>query len=294
MTEQVLAVQRMQDYIESHMDGEITPSDLARASLYSPWYSYRLFRANLGLTPAEYIRRLRLSRSAMRLKREPLSVTDAAFETGFGSVDGYIRAFKSEFGLNPGEYARRPVPITLFIPYGAQYRALRKDDVSMENIQSVFVQLIHKDARRAVIRRGVKAESYFPYCEEVGCDVWGTLCSMDSPLGEPVCLWLPDHLIREGTSRYVQGVEEAADYAGPVPEDFEVISLPAADYLLFRGEPFAEENYCEAISAVEHAMERYDPAFIGYAWDDSQPRIQLEPRGDRGYIELRAVKKLKK
>ena len=41
-------------------------------------------------------------------------------------------------------------------------------------------------------------------------------------------------------------------------------------------------------------MERYDPAFIGYAWDDSQPRIQLEPRGDRGYIELRAVKKLKK
>ena len=67
MTEQVLAVQRMQDYIESHMDGEITPSDLARASLYSPWYSYRLFRASLGLTPAEYIRRLRLSRSAMRL-----------------------------------------------------------------------------------------------------------------------------------------------------------------------------------------------------------------------------------
>ena len=230
----------------------------------------------------------------MRLKREPLSVTDAAFESGFGSVDGYIRAFKSEFGLNPGEYARRPVPITLFIPYGAQYRALRKDGVSMENIQSVFVQLIHKDARRAVIRRGVKAESYFPYCEEVGCDVWGTLCSMDSPLGEPVCLWLPDHLIREGTSRYVQGVEEAADYAGPVPEGFEVVSLPAANYLLFRGEPFAEENYCEAISAVEHAMERYDPAFIGYAWDDSQPRIQLEPRGDRGYIELRAVKKLKK
>lgn len=27
-----------------------------------------------------------------------------------------------------------------------------------------------------------------------------------------------------------------------------------------------------------------------YSWDDSNPRIQLEPRGNRGYIELKAVK----
>lgn len=28
---------------------------------------------------------------------------------------------------------------------------------------------------------------------------------------------------------------------------------------------------------------------IGYAWDNSNPRIQLEPRGERGYIELKAI-----
>ena len=27
-----------------------------------------------------------------------------------------------------------------------------------------------------------------------------------------------------------------------------------------------------------------------YCWDDSNPRIQLEPRGNRGYIELKVVK----
>ena len=37
-------------------------------------------------------------------------------------------------------------------------------------------------------------------------------------------------------------------------------------------------------------MERYQPSAIGCQWDDTQPRIQLEPRGERGYIELRAVK----
>ena len=72
---------------------------------------------------------------------------------------------------------------------------------------------------------------------------------------------------------------------------FDVIELPAADYLMFQGEPFAEEDYCDAISAVQKAMNGYDPDIIGYRWDDSNPRIQLEPRGNRGYIELRSAKK---
>ena len=40
-------------------------------------------------------------------------------------------------------------------------------------------------------------------------------------------------------------------------------------------------------------MEKYSPAGIGYEWDEDNPRIQLEPRGERGYIELRAVRKIK-
>lgn len=62
MKEQTLAVQRMQDYIERNLAGDINLSDLAQVSLFSPWYSYRLFRAYLDLTPTEYIRKLRLSR----------------------------------------------------------------------------------------------------------------------------------------------------------------------------------------------------------------------------------------
>ena len=59
MREQTLAVQRMQDYIEENQTEEISLSELARASLFSPWYSYRLFRDYLGLTPTEYIRKYR-------------------------------------------------------------------------------------------------------------------------------------------------------------------------------------------------------------------------------------------
>ena len=290
MNEQILAVQRMQDYIDAHLEETITLAALSQVSLFSPWYSYRLFQRHTGLTVTEYVRRLRLSRSAMRLKHERCRVTDVAYELGFGSVDGYQRAFHRAFGCNPAEYARTKVPIPLFIPYGVKFRALRKEPMDMSNVQSAFVQLMHKPERKAVIKCGVKAEDYFAYCEEVGCDVWGILKSMDSLCGEPVCLWLPDAYKTPGTSTYVQGVEAAADYEGPVPEGFDVIRLPAADYLMFQGEPFREEDYCQAISAVRQAMDRYDPTVIGRVWDPSSPRIQLEPRGERGYIELRAVK----
>ena len=291
MTEQILAVQRMQEYIEAHLDEEITLAQLAAVSLYSPWYCYRLFREHTGLTVADYIRRLRLSRSAMRLKEGNIRITDAAMQLGFGSVDGYTRAFRREFGCNPMEYAKHPVPITLFIPYGVKFKFMRGESKEMDKVQSIFIQVVHKPAHRVIIKRGVQAEEYFAYCAEVGCDVWGLLKSMDSLCGEPVCLWLPEKYKKPNTSTYVQGVEVPADYDGVVPEGFDVIDLPAAEYLQFQGEPFEEEHYSEAIGAVWQAMERYDPAVIGYRWDDENPRIQLEPRGERGYIELKAIVK---
>ncbi len=290
MKEQVLAVQRMQDYIEVHLDEEIDLADLARASLFSPWHAHRLFRAYLGLAPAEYVRRLRLSRSALALKRGDRRITDVALALGFGSVDGYTRAFARTFGMTPSQYARDPVPITLFVPYGVKFRELRKERTTMNETKHIFLQVIHKPAHKVVLKRGVTAEDYFPYCEEVGCDVWGTLLSMDSLCGEPVCLWLPERYRTPGTSVYVQGVEVPLDYDGPVPDGFDTIELPAADYLMFQGEPFREEDYCDAIAAVQQAMDRYDPSVLGYAWDESAPRTQLEPRGARGYIELRGIR----
>ena len=230
MRKQTLAVQRMQDYIEQNKTMEITLSDLAKISLFSPWYSYRLFREYLGLTPTEYIRKLRLSQAALRLRDGEDRVIDIAFDLGFGSVDTFTRAFFREFGCNPSDYRKKQAPVPLFIPYGVKYRELRKESFDMSNVQTVFVQ----------------------------------------------------------------GVEVETDYMGIIPESFDVIHLPEAEYLMFQGQPFREEDYCEAIQAVQHAMDSYNPAVIGYRWDDENPRIQLEPRGERGYIELRAVRRIEK
>ena len=288
MDEHIEAVQRMQDYIEANLDTNITMADLANVSKYSPWYSYRLFVDLLHMTPAVYIRRLRLSKSALRLRDERAKIIDVALDSGFESVDGYQRAFYKEFGCNPYEYSMRPTPIYLFKPYGIKY-ANRKEKNSMSEVKNVFVQVIEKPERKLIIKRGKNAKHYFEYCNEVGCEVWGLLCSMKSIGGEPVCLWLPEKYIAEGTSEYVQGVEVELDYSGKIPEGFDVIELPKCKYIMFQGEPFEEEDFSEAVEQVWEAIKKYNPESIGYKWDVSNPSIQLEPIGTRGYIELLPV-----
>ena len=290
MDDQRKTVRMMQDYIKEHIQDNIRIEDLARVSAYSPWYIRKLFIKYLSMTPAVYVRRLKLSESALRLRDEKTTVLDVAMDLGFGSVDGYQRAFRNEYGCNPKEYSTSPIPVWLFTPYLIE---LNERKVSkMSEIRNVFIQVIEKPARKVILKRGKKATEYFGYCNEVGCDVWGLLKSIKSISGEPVCLWLPKHLRKPVTNEYVQGVEVEADYSGIVPDGFEVIDLPKAKYLLFRGEPFAEEDYETAIGEIWQAEKKYNPEFIGYEWDDVNPRIQLEPVGKRGYIELVPVKEI--
>ena len=290
MDHQIQAVRFMQDYIRSHINEDISIDTIAKEISYSESYARKIFIKHLGMTPAVYIRRLKLSKSALKLRDENCQILDVAMKMGFGSADGYQRAFRREFGCNPREYSNSPVPIWLFTPYLLENKE-RKATI-MKETRNIFIQVIEKPARKVIIKRGIKATEYWTYCQEVGCDVWGLLSSIKSISGEPVCLWLPEHLRNPIENVYVQGVEVELDYSGIIPEGFEIIELPASTYLLFRGEPFEEDDYEDAIGEIWNAEKKYDPEFIGYEWDESNPRIQLEPIGKRGYIELVPVKKL--
>ena len=285
MQDQIEAVQRMQEYIENHLRENISFADVVKVSLFSPWHARRLFLEYTGVTPSDYIRKLRLKQSALRLRDEDVNVLDVALDSGFGSVDGYQRAFRKEFGCNPSAYAANPIPLRLFTPYGVKFRYLERKETTM-SARNVFIQVIDKPKRKVILKRGKTATEYMKYCEEVGCDIWGVLVSMRSLCGEPVSMWLPEAYIKPGTSKYVQGVKVSEDYSGDIPDGFDVIELPAAQYLMFQGEPFQEEDYQQAIADIWESEKNYDPSVIGYQWDPSNPRIQLEPIGKRGYIEL--------
>lgn len=93
MTPKIEAVQKMQDYIAEHQTEEINLSDLANTACYSPWYCYRIFKELTGMSVSDYVRRLKLTGAARRLKESDAKVIDVALDSGFESVDGFQRAF---------------------------------------------------------------------------------------------------------------------------------------------------------------------------------------------------------
>ncbi|NMA37097.1 MAG: helix-turn-helix domain-containing protein, partial [Papillibacter sp.] len=117
--EAIAAVRRMQSYIEEHIAEPISLSQLAKAAGYSPWHSDRLFKELLGKTPFEYIRSLRLSKAALKLRDGSPKVIDVAFDFVFDSHEGFTKAFSKQFGLSPKTYSKETPPIRLFIPYPA-------------------------------------------------------------------------------------------------------------------------------------------------------------------------------
>ena len=299
-SEKVYAVQKMQDYMDLHILEPITLSDLSKACGYSPFYCIKIFSELMGKTPFEYIRLLRLSKAALKLRDENVKVIDTALDFMFDSHEGFTRAFSKEFGITPYRYSKNPPPIKLFmpIPILSHYRYCQRGEKPVEEKTTggtVFVQIIERPERKFILKRGNTAEDYFSYCEEVGCDIWGTLCSVKEALYEPIGAWLPDKLIPCGTSKYVQGVEVPVSYSGKIPEGFEVMSLEPCSMMVFQGPPFddTDDSFYDAIDEIQRAMEKYNPNTYGYEWADSvSPRFQLEPQGWRGYIEARPVKKL--
>lgn len=288
------AVSRMQQHINRHLDSPITLRDLATAAGYSPWHSARLFKELTGRSPFDYIRALRLSKAALRLQDRSDRVTDVALDFVFGTPEGFTRAFSKAFGQTPKAFQQNPRPVRLFLPPQVR-EAYQKSQggitMSQEKPAAVFVQVIDRPARKLILKRGVKADEYFAYCDEVGCDIWEVLTGIKDALYEPLGLWLPPSLIKPGTSEYVQGVEMPADYAGPVPDGYDIIDLPPCKLMVFQGEPFEDEQFGQAIADLNAVMENYNPEIYGFRWaDDDAPSFQMEPQGYRGYIAGRPVR----
>lgn len=295
--EKITAVQKMQDYIEKHLTEPITLRNLADAAGYSPWHSARVFKEITHKAPFEYIRALRLTRAADRLNdTDKPRIIDVAFDFVFDSHEGFTRAFSKQFGMTPSYYAKHKPPIALFIPQYARtyYRMKQMGEVKMDKeTNTVFVQAVDRPARKLILKRGIKAEHYFDYCNEVGCEVWDVLSSIKEALYEPIGMWLPDNHRAPNTSFYAQGVEVPLDYSGEIPSGYEIIELKPCKMLVFQGQPYDDEKFEEAIEDLWDVMKQYDPEMYGFEWaDDDGPRFQLMPLGYRGYIEARPVRQI--
>ena len=290
--EKIDIVKQIQKYIKANIKEAITLADIAKHINYSLWYSARIFKEVIGMSIFTYIRKVRLTHAAIVLRDTNEKVLDVAFDFVFDSHEGFTRAFSKEFQVNPKQYQKSPVPLQYFIPFEVMNISNERKGKSMET-KAVFIQIIERPKRKAIIKRAKTATHYFQYCEEVGCDIWGVLSSVKEAISEPVGMWLSNNLMKPNTSSYIQGVEVPDNYDGVVPEGYEIIDLPETLMMIFQGEPYDDENFQEEVGKVMQYISKYNPAVYGYEYDVDGYRFQYEPQGYRGYIEGRTVKKIK-
>lgn len=91
------------DRIEQSLDGILSLDDLSGEAHLSKYHLHRLFRALTGYPLAEYARRRRISASIEPLLGSNHSILDIALDFGFSHEQSYIRAFKSVYGVSPGQ-----------------------------------------------------------------------------------------------------------------------------------------------------------------------------------------------
>lgn len=97
-------------YIRHHLHRPFSVNDLAERACMSRSTFYRHFRAAFGVTPLQYITRLRIDRARTLLRDPTHTVTDVSLDLGFRSVSHFIDTFKRHTGTTPKAYQQSHSP----------------------------------------------------------------------------------------------------------------------------------------------------------------------------------------
>ncbi len=134
-------IQSMIEWIEEHVTGAFSLEALAQYVGYSPYYCSFKFHQATGISIRRYVllRKLYLSIEDLANGRK---VIDIAIEYGYSSQEAYSRAFKSVFGVSPGEMQMNQRPVQSY----AKLIVARKGDGHILDIKEEVTQLQNKRA----------------------------------------------------------------------------------------------------------------------------------------------------
>jgi AraC family transcriptional regulator len=98
-------------FIQRNLDTELSLETLSAKAYFSAYHFHRIFKAFVGESIGEYVRRLKLERAAMKLINTDLSVTDISLEAGYDNHAALSRAFKKFFNSTPTDFRKNKKPL---------------------------------------------------------------------------------------------------------------------------------------------------------------------------------------
>lgn len=244
-------IQKVIDYIEENLTVEIDINELANVAGYSKYHFIKLFFKTTGMTPAEYIRKRRITEIVKEMADSEESISDIAFRYGFNSKENFTRAFKQEHKVLPSEF--RYVENSLKLCEKIQFEKEKLDIVPEIMTLDQMIFITYKSDEEDMTKFWNKYN-----CKKMSEKLSGGKVVLDYGISE----WLIDeqrteyHIgieekyaigNREGTEKIIIAPRKYAVFNTPVSDNFNFIKIikDTWDYILY--------DWLENNGVYEHA-----------------------------------------
>ncbi|MBO4413587.1 MAG: AraC family transcriptional regulator [Clostridia bacterium] len=223
------------DYIENHLEEDVSAQSVAERVYISPFYLQRGFTFMTGYGIGEYIRNRRLYRAAQDLRETGDRIIDIAFRYGYDTPESFTKAFSRFHGATPSQ-VRGGAAAKVFLPLKINISVQGGNQMDFKVTPMFpfkvigFVKTFDNETAYAEI-----PAFWDEICEKYASSVYaGNLPSnpyekalVDNCIGEyGVCI----DDIGGGKFRYLI----AGRYTGgEVPEGMEVYEFPRGDWAVF-------------------------------------------------------------
>lgn len=220
-------IARATAHLWANLDAPLNYEQLAGIACLSPYHFHRVYRAALGETPDQTLRRLRLHRAAgALLAQDPAPLERIARRAGYASPEAFSRAFAASYGAPPARWRAARLPQTR--PPGPK-EITDMHDVAIERFPGAT--LIGKPHRGDYMKIGEAFQQVYAWAGAqglLGPETRGVGIYHDDPAATP-----------EADLRAFAGLMIDADIA--LPDGFERVSIPECETakLVYKG-PYAD------------------------------------------------------
>ena len=95
------SLNRAIQFIENNLDKKILLKNVAQEAFLSEFHFHRIFKSLTGETVKDFLQRLKIERSAIRLKHSKDEIGQIAIDNGYENHETFTRAFKKYFQITP-------------------------------------------------------------------------------------------------------------------------------------------------------------------------------------------------
>jgi two-component system response regulator YesN len=93
--------------MNSHLERQISLADMASVTRLSPSHLSHLFKTQTGLSPGDYLRRLKMEKASQLLATTLLSIKEIMAIVGYNNRSNFLRHFRRYYDVAPSEYRER-------------------------------------------------------------------------------------------------------------------------------------------------------------------------------------------